>query len=202
MSPQNPAPLTELLRRWTAGERQCLDELVPLVEHDLRRIAHRFMQGERQGHSLQTTALVNEAYLRLVDQAHADWRARAQFFAIAAGLMRRILVDHARGVHRAKRGGAAPHLLMDEELVYTPSKSAALIALDDALSDFARQHPRQAQVVELRYFGGLSVEEAAEVLQVHPNTIIRDWRFAKAWLAHELRHPGEDPGGSQCTNGE
>ena len=192
MSLQNPRPVTELLRRWTAGERECLDELVPLVDRDLRRIAHQFMRGERQGHSLQTTALVNEAYLRLVDQVHADWQARAQFFAIAAGLMRRILVDHARGLQRAKRGGPAPHLPMDEQLVYVPGKSAALIALDDALSDLARQHPRQARVVELRYFGGLNVEEAAEALRVHPNTIIRDWSFAKAWLAHELRHRGEN----------
>jgi RNA polymerase sigma factor (TIGR02999 family) len=194
MSSQNEAPVTQLLRRWTAGDRNCLDELIPMVERDLRRIAHRIMRGERQGHSLQTTALLNEAYLRLVDQTHTDWQARAQFFAIAAGLMRRILVDHARGMHRAKRGGAAPHLQMDEALVYVPSRSAALIALDDALSDLARQHPRQARVVELRYFGGLSVEEAAEALQVHENTIIRDWSFAKAWLAHELRHRGEDHG--------
>ncbi len=194
VSPQSLTPVTELLRRWTAGEQECLDELVSLVEEDLRRIARRLMRGERSGHSLQTTALVNEAYLRLVDQQQADWRARSQFFAIAAGLMRRILVDHARGRHRAKRGGAAPHLQMDEGLVFVPSKSAALIALDDALSDLARQHPRQARVVELRYFGGLSVEEAAETLQVHENTIIRDWGFAKAWLAHELRKPGDDEG--------
>ncbi len=192
MSSPDEAPITQLLRRWTAGDRYCLDELIPLVERDLRRIAHRALRGEREGHSLQTTALLNEAYLRLVDQTHTNWQSRAQFFAVAAGLMRRILVDHARGIHRKKRGGAAPHLQMDEALVYVPSKSAALLALDDALSDLARQHPRQARVVELRYFGGLSVEEAAEALQVHENTIIRDWSFAKAWLAHELRPRGED----------
>ena len=145
------------------------------------------MRRERPGHTLQTTALVNEAYLRLVDQEHMNWQHRAQFFGVAAGLMRRILVDHARGLNRAKRGGAVGHLPIDEELVFSPGKSAALIALDDALDDLARSHPRPARVVELRYFGGLSVEEAAEALQVHPNTVINDWSFAKTWLARELR---------------
>jgi RNA polymerase sigma-70 factor, ECF subfamily len=188
MSSNEGSPITELLRRGTAGERGALDELVPLVEQELRRMAHRHMRRERPGHTLQTTALVNEAYLRLVDQKQMNWQHRAQFFGVAAGLMRRILVDHARGLNRAKRAGPAGHLPIDEELIFSPGKSAALIALDDALSDLARGHPRQARVVELRYFGGLSVEEAAEALQVHPNTVISDWSFAKAWLTRELRH--------------
>ena len=180
------SPITGLLLRWSAGEQGCLDELLPLVDRELRRIAHRHMRREREGHTLQTTALVNEAYLKLVDQSRAKWENRAQFLGVAASLMRRILVDHARGLQRDKRGGAAEHLLLDEGLVFSPRKSAALIALDDALEDLARMDPRKAQVVELRYFGGLSVEEAAEALHVHPNTVIRDWNMAKVWLKHEL----------------
>jgi len=145
------------------------------------------MRKEREGHTLQTTALVNEAYLKLVDQSRASWKNRAQFLGVASGLMRRILVDHARGLCRAKRGGAAGHLPLDEDLVFSPAKSAALVALDDALEELARLDPRKAKVVELRYFGGLSVEEAAEALGVHANTIIRDWGLARAWLRHELK---------------
>jgi len=186
MNAQDPSPVTGLLLRWGAGEEDCLNELLPLVEHELRRIAHYLMRKERQGHTLQTTALVNEAYLKLVDQSRADWKNRAHFVSVAATLMRRILVDRARGLHRNKRGGAAEHLLLDEGLVFSPGKSAALIALDDALEDLAKMDPRKARVVELRYFGGLSVEEAAEVLQVHPNTVIRDWDLARKWLKREL----------------
>jgi RNA polymerase sigma-70 factor (ECF subfamily) len=186
MGSPDAAPITALLLRWGAGDEQCLNELVPLVERELRRIAHHLMRRERQGHTLQTTALVNEAYLKLVDQSRATWQNRAHFVGIAASMMRRILVDHARGLQRNKRGGAAEHLLLDEGLVFSPSKSAALIALDDALEDLARMDPRKAQVVELRYFGGLSVEEAAEALRVHPNTVIRDWNMAKVWLKREL----------------
>jgi RNA polymerase sigma factor (TIGR02999 family) len=179
-------PVTQLLLRWNSGEDACLDELLPLVDQELRRIAHRQMRKEREGHTLQTTALVNEAYLKLVDQSRANWQNRAHFLGVASGLMRRILVDHARGLCRAKRGGAPDHLPLDEGLVFSPAKSAALIALDDALDSLAQLNPRKAQVVELRYFGGLSVEEAAEALSVHPNTIIRDWRLAKAWLKREI----------------
>jgi RNA polymerase sigma-70 factor (ECF subfamily) len=186
MGSPDSSPITGLLLRWGAGEEECLNELVPLVERELRRIAHHLMRKERQGHTLQTTALVNEAYMKLVDQSRANWQNRAQFVGIAASLMRRILVDHARGLQRNKRGGAAEHLLLDEGLVFSPRKSAALIALDDALEDLARMDPRKAQVVELRYFGGLSVEEAAEALHVHPNTVIRDWNMARVWLKHEL----------------
>jgi RNA polymerase sigma factor (TIGR02999 family) len=180
------SPVTGLLLRWGAGESECLDELVGLVEPELRRIAHHLMRRERQGHTLQTTALVNEAFLKLVDQSRANWQNRAHFVGLAATLMRRILVDHARGLGRKKRGGAAEHLLLDEGLVFSPAKSAALIALDDALEDLAKMDPRKAQVVDLRYFGGLSVEEAAEVLHVHPNTVIRDWDLARKWLKREL----------------
>ena len=175
-----------MLLRLGAGEAGWLDELVSLVEPELRRIAHRLMRGERRGHTLQTTALVNEAYLKLVDQSRAICQSRAHFVGVAATLMRRILVDHARGLQRNKRGGAAEHLLLDEGLAFSPAKSAALIALDDALEDLAKMDPRKAQVVDLRYFGGLSVEEAAEVLYVHPNTVIRDWDLARKWLKREL----------------
>ena len=186
MNPQDPSPVTGLLLRWGAGEEGCLNELVPLVEEELRRIAHYLMRKERQGHTLQTTALVNEAYLKLVDQSRANWKNRAHFMGVAATLMRRILVDRARGLQRNKRRGAAEHLLLDEGLMFSPAKSAALIALDDALEDLAKMDPRKAQVVELRYFGGLRVEETAEVLHVHPNTVIRDWDLARKWLKREL----------------
>ena len=181
-------PITELLMRWTAGDLGCRDQLVPVVEHELRRMARRHMRAERTGHTLQTTALVNEAWLRIVDQSRANFQCRANFFGMASSMMRRILVDHARRLCRAKRGGGADHLPMDEELVFSPAKSAALVALDDALQDLARAYPRHAQVVELRYFGGLSVEEAAVALQMHARTVIRDWSFAKAWLKRELTH--------------
>jgi RNA polymerase sigma-70 factor (ECF subfamily) len=186
MAADTAGPVTQLLVRWNSGEEACLDELIPLVEHELRLIAHRQMRKEREGHVLQTSALVNEAYLKLVDQSRANWQNRAHFLGVASGLMRRILVDHARGLCRAKRGGAVGHLPLEEEFVFSPAKSASLVALDDALQDLARFDSRKALVVELRYFGGLSVEEAAEALRVHPNTIIRDWGLARAWLKREM----------------
>ena len=186
MASPGSSPTTDLLLRWGAGDKECLNELIPLLDGELRRIAHHLMRKERQGHTLQTTALVNEAYLKLVDQSRANWQHRAQFLGIAANLMRRILVDHARGVQRTKRGGAMERLLLDEGLVVSPRRSAALIALDDALVDLAKMDARQAQVVEMRYFGGLSVEETAEALQVHPNTVIRDWNMARVWLKREM----------------
>jgi RNA polymerase sigma-70 factor (ECF subfamily) len=194
MGSDTAGPITQLLLRWNSGEESCLGELVPLLEHELRLIAHRQMRKEREGHTLQTTALVNEAYLKLVDQSRANWQNRAQFLGVASGLMRRILVDHARGLCRAKRGGAAGHLPLDEDLVFSPAKSAALVALDEALEELGRMDPRKAKVVELRYFGGLSVEEAAEALRVHPNTIIRDWSLARAWLKRELAHEAANAG--------
>jgi RNA polymerase sigma-70 factor (ECF subfamily) len=187
-------PVTELLLRWRAGDQKCLNQLVPLVESELRHIARRYMRMERQGHTLQTTALVNEAYLKLVNQAQVDWQNRAQFLGVAARLMRHILVDHARELCRGKRGGGAQVLPLDEGLVFSPAKSAALVSLDDALKELAGFDPRKAQVVELRYFGGMNVEEAAEALGVHPNTVIRDWRLAKVWLKRELSPKGAHAG--------
>jgi RNA polymerase sigma factor (TIGR02999 family) len=165
-----------------------------MVEGELRRIAHRCMRMERRGHTLQTTALVNEAYLKLVDQAQVDWQNRAHFLGVAARLMRHILVEHAREWCRGKRGGGVHKLPLNEGMVFTPAKSAALVALDDALTELAGFDPRKAQVVELRYFGGMSVKEAAETLGVHPNTVIRDWGLAKAWLKREIGPEGAHAG--------
>jgi len=187
-------PVTELLLRWRAGDQECLNRLLPQVEGELRRIARHYMRLEREGHTLQTTALVNEAYLKLVDQAHVNWQNRAQFLAVAAQLMRHILVDHARGLCRGKRGGGAQVLPLEEGLVFSPTKSTALVALDDALTELAVFDPRKARVVELRYFGGLSVEEAAEALGVHPTTVKNDWRMAKLWLKNELSPKGAGGG--------
>jgi RNA polymerase sigma factor (TIGR02999 family) len=169
--------------------------LVPLVEGELRSIAHRYMRMERQGHILQTTALVNEAYLKLVDQAQVDWQNRAQFLGVAARLMRHILVDHARELCRGKRGGGGQVLPLDERLTLSPAKSAGLVALDDALTELAGFDARKAQVVELRYFGGMTAEETAEALGVHPKTVMRDWRLAKMWLKRELSPKADRPGG-------
>ena len=189
---ETAAPVTRLLVQWRPGEQECLHQLLPLVEGELRRIAKRFIRFESPGHTLQTTALVNEVYLRLVDETQVDWQDRTHFFAIAARLMRHILLDHARGSRRAKRGGGAYHLPLDEGLVFSPAKSAALIALDEALTQLAEIDPRKVEVVELRYFGGMSVEETAEALHIHPNTVIRDWRFAKVWLKREFMRASQD----------
>ena len=195
MQPTEPRPVTESLLRWKAGDRQGLDQAVPLVERELRRIAHRAMRSERPGHTLQTTALVNEAYLRLVDQSRVNWQNRAHFLGVAAGLMRQILVDHARRVCRAKRGGGVQHLPLDEGLVYSPAMSESLLVVDEALSRLAEFDARKARVVELRYFAGMTVEEAAEALGVHPNTVIHDWSLAKAWLKREMeRSAGDETG--------
>ena len=180
------ATITQLLIQWSSGDKECLNRLLPVIEDELHRIARRYMRKERTGHTLQTTALVNEAYLRLVDQAHVNWQNRAHFFGIAARLMRQILIDHARGVGREKRGARTHHLPLDKVPVFSPAKSTSLIALDEALDHLAARDPRKARVVELRYFGGLSVDETAEVLRVHPNSVIRDWALAKAWLRREL----------------
>lgn len=184
--PSGSPDVTLLLELWNSGDPHCLEQLLPIVEGELRRIAHRHMHSEREGHTLQTTALMNEAYLKLIDQSRANWQHRTQFYGVAASLMRRILVDHARGRQRLKRGGAGVNLPLNEEMAGSLGKSSSLIALDDALEDLSQQHPRQAKVVELRHFGGLSVEETAVTLEIHPNTVIRDWGFAKAWLKREL----------------
>jgi RNA polymerase sigma-70 factor, ECF subfamily len=174
-----------LLRAWGDGDRDALDRLTPVVYDELRRLARRYMRGERPGHSLQTTALVNEAYMRLVDYKSMQWQNRAHFFAVSAQLMRRILVDHARR-HNLKRGGGVQHVSLEETAIMDDDQPADLVALDDAMNALARIDPRKMQVVEMRFFGGLSVEETAEVLKVSPVTVMRDWSTAKAWLYREL----------------
>jgi RNA polymerase sigma-70 factor (ECF subfamily) len=180
------AHVTELLLTWGTGDRAALDELVPIIHEELRRLARHQMRGERDNHTLQTTALVNEAFLRLVDLRRIRWQDRAHFLALSARLMRRILVDHARSRCYQKRGGGAANVTLDESLVASPERGVDLVALDDALEDLARVDARKSQVVELRFFGGLSVEETAEALKVSPETVTRDWRLAKAWLLREI----------------
>jgi RNA polymerase sigma factor (TIGR02999 family) len=177
--------VSKLLLAWTGGEQSALDKLTPIVYQELHRLARRYMKGERPGHSLQTTALVNEAYLRLVDYKRMQWQNRAHFFAVSAQVMRRILVEHARR-RNLKRGGAVPHVSLDEAAQVGGGRPADLVALDDAMNALARLDPRKVQVVEMRFFGGLSVEETAEVLKVSSVTVMRDWSTAKAWLYREL----------------
>jgi RNA polymerase sigma factor (TIGR02999 family) len=187
MAAASPEDITELLLAWSDGNQDALDKLTPLVYGELHRLAHHYMAGERTGHTLQSTALVNEAYLRLVQTNRMQWRNRAHFFAVSAQLMRRILVDFARSRQRAKRGGKAPVVSLDDAPLPV-EECAELVALDDALSALAAIDPRKAQMVELRFFGGLSVEETTEVLKVSVETVARDWRLAKAWLRRQLRH--------------
>ena len=177
--------LSTLLRAWSDGDKSALDRLTPIVYDELRCLARRYMRRERAGHSLQTTALVNEAYMRLVDYKRMQWQNRAHFFAVSAQLMRRILVEHARR-HNLKRGGRVPHVCLEEAAVVGGDRTADLVALDEAMSALARFDARKMQVVEMRFFGGLSVEETAEVLKVSPVTVMRDWSTAKAWLYREL----------------
>jgi len=186
MAASTPHAVTRLLLAWSQGEQAALEKLAPLVYAELRRIAHRYMNRERRGHTLQTTELVNEAYLRLIDASQVRWQDRAHFFAISAQLMRRILVDFARSRNYLKRGGGAKRTTFDEALVVTIQRGKDLVALDDALEALALKDARKSRVVELRFFGGLSVEETAEVLRVSPDTVHRDWRLAKAWLAREM----------------
>lgn len=183
--------VTEFLRAWSDGDRVALDHLIPIVYDELRRLARRYMKGERPGHSLQTTALVNEAYMRLVDYKNMKWQNRAHFFAVSAQLMRRILVDHARR-HNLKRGGDLPHVSLDEAPMVSGERDADLVALDDAINLLGKLDPRKVQVVEMRFFGGLSVEETAEVLKVSAVTVMRDWSTAKAWLYRELMPTARD----------
>jgi RNA polymerase sigma factor (TIGR02999 family) len=178
--------VTQLLKAWTAGDEQALEKLTPLVYRQLHQVAQRCMAGERPGHVLQTTALVNEVYLRLVDCEQIKWQDRAHFFAVSAQLMRRILIDFARSRGYQRRGGAAPHMSLDEapSVCFEPDNN--LVALDDALQALATVDGRKSKVVELRFFGGLSIEETAEVLKVSPETVQRDWRLAKVWLLREM----------------
>ncbi len=175
----------ELLRAWSDGDTSALERLTPIVYDELHRLARRYMRGERPGHSLQTTALVNEAYMRLVGYERMQWQNRAHFFAVSAQVMRRILVEHARR-HNLKRGGGVPHVSLEEAALVGGNRAADLVALDDAMNTLAQLDPRKAQVVEMRFFGGLNVDETADVLKVSPATVMRDWSTAKAWLYREL----------------
>lgn len=186
MGPPLTHEITQLLRAWTAGDEQALEKLTPLVYQQLHRVAQRCMAGERNGHTLQTTALVNEVYLRLVDCEQIRWQDRAHFFAVSAQLMRRILIDFARSRGYQKRGGGAPHLSLDEAPSVCQEPDTNLVALDDAMKALAAVDERKSKVVELRFFGGLNVQETAEVLSVSPDTVVRDWRLAKVWLLREL----------------
>ena len=185
--------VTKLLRAWSEGDPTALNGLTPIVYEELRRLARRYMGRERSGHTLQTTALANEAYMRLVDYKRMQWRDRAHFFAVSAQVMRRILVDHARSLN-IRRGRGVPHIVLNEVAVVGNDRSRDLVALDDALNELARFDPRKAQIIEMRFFGGLSAEETAEVLKVSPATVRRDWSIAKCWLYRELGGGGDTDG--------
>lgn len=185
-----PESVTQLLIEWREGDETALNRLMPLVYHELRRIAHRYMRRERPGHMLQTSALINEAYLKLVDNKAMQWQNRSHFYAVAAQAMRRILVDNARARRYAKRGGGAAVVELDQAASVAAKRAADLVALDDALNDLAKLDPRKSRIVELRYFGGMSVVETAEALNISPATVMRDWGTAKAWL---LRAVGPTP---------
>ena len=187
-----PGQVTELLRAWGDGDQAALEQLVPIVEAELRRLARAYMARERRGHTLQTTALVNEAFVRLADARRVRWQDRAHFLGISARLMRRVLVDHARSRGYQKRGGGAQKVTLDEALVVTPPLDVDLVALDRALDALARVDERKSRVIEMRFFGGLTVEETAQALHVSTDTVKRDWRLAKLWLLRELEgYPGE-----------
>ena len=182
----SPQEVTALLAAWSDGDRAALDELVPLVYGELRRLAHLYTGRESPGHTLQTSALVNEAYLRLADRTKPRLHNRAHFFAICAQLMRQVLVDYARRRRSQKRGGGARQVALDEGMIVSEERAADVVALDAALKRLAELDPRQSHIVELRFFGGLSIEETAEVLGVSPGTVMRDWTLAKAWLRREI----------------
>ena len=186
MTTAAPGAVTELLRAWSDGDEGALERLVPLVEAELRRLARGYMGRERRGHTLQVTALVNEAFLRLTDARRLRWQDRAHFLGISARLMRRVLVDHARARGYQKRGGGAQRVTLDEALLVSPEPAVDLVAMDRALVALAAADIRKSRVIELRFFGGLSVEEAADVLHVSADTVKRDWRLAKLWLLREL----------------
>jgi RNA polymerase sigma factor (TIGR02999 family) len=188
--PQTPGDVTQLLIQWRAGDRDSLDRLIPLVYDELRLIAGRFLRHERPGHTLQSTALVHEAFLRLVDQTRTDWQSHAHFFGVAANVIRNILVDHARARQAAKRGGPMPALSLDEAVAFPKDRDLELIAVDDALLSLSRFDPQQSRIVELRFFAGLSIEETAEVLRISVSTVKRDWILAKAWIYHTLSNTG------------
>lgn len=180
------ANITQILQRWSEGDRASLDTLIPLVYQELHRLAHRALSRNSGGNTVQTTALVHEAYMRLVDAEEIDWESRMHFFAVSANLMRNILVDFARARLSQKRGGQLQHVELDEALDFSPNKSEDLVALDDALNELARLDDRQSRIVELRFFGGLTEQETADYLNISPATVRRDWKMARAWLHREL----------------
>jgi RNA polymerase sigma factor (TIGR02999 family) len=184
--PRQEHEITQLLAEWRDGKQEALDELYPLVYDELHRLARRYMSRERKGHTLQTTALINEAYVRLVDQRNVQWANRSHFFAISAQIMRRILIDHARRHAYAKRGGGARQVSLDETATVINDDLSEFLRLDEALKSLAEFDPRRSQVVELKYFGGLNNDEIAGVLKISKNTVIRDWNMARAWLHRQL----------------
>jgi len=186
MEPEPSVDITGLLRAWGNGDRSALDQLTPVIYAELRRRAHNYMKNERPSRTLQTTALVHEAWMRLVDVSGVDWKDRAHFFAIAAQSMRRILVDGARSRQREKRGGSAQRTDLDKISDFSPGRDRELVAIDDAMTALAAIDPRKAKVIELRFFGGLSATETAEVLKVSEDTVLRDWRLAKSWLLRQI----------------
>ena len=198
--------ITHLLQAWGEGDSAALDRLTPLVYHELHRVAQRYMRREQEGNTLQTTALVNEAYLRLVNLPQVSWRDRTHFFAISANLMRRILVDAARSRGADKRGGEAVMVELNESIDAAPIRPEQLIRLDDALEALAQFDSRKAKVVEMRFFGGMTVEETAEVLHISPDSVVRDWRISRSWLMRELKsaapHPGSDGNRISLSNGK
>ncbi len=181
-----PSQVTQLLMNWSNGDKAALDQLIPLVHAELRRLARRYMARQSPGHTLQTSALINEAYLKLVDQQSVQWQDRAHFFAVSAQIMRSILIDHARRYSYAKRGAGARKVGLDDAATMAEQRAGELVALDDALSELAAVDPRKSEVVELRFFGGLSIEETAEVMKISPATVQREWRAARAWLQRAL----------------
>lgn len=185
-SPESTGQVTYLLTRWRSGDRQALDALMPLVYQELRRLARHYLQQERRDHTLQSTALVHEAYVRLLGQDPPEWKSRAHFFGVAARLMRQILVDHARGHRAAKRGGDSLKLTLQEGLVGRKGKDLDVVALDDALKKLAELSPQQSHIVELRFFSGLTIEDTSEVLGISPATVKRSWTAARAWLFREM----------------
>jgi RNA polymerase sigma factor (TIGR02999 family) len=192
MTTPSPNEITQLLVAWSNGDQQALERLTPLVQAELHSLARRYMSKESPGHTLQPTALVNEAYLRLIDWKHVHWQDRAHFFGVSAQLMRRILVDYARSRKSQKRGAGAIQVSLNEALVISKERTADIVELDEALNRLAAIDPRKSQIIELRFFGGLSVEETAEMLKISPRTVMRDWDLAQAWLYRELKRGEKD----------
>jgi len=186
MAPASPHGITQLLKAWGNGEQEALEQLIPLIYSELHRLAHRYMERERNAHTLQSTALVHEAYERLIDLKEVSWQNRAHFFGVSARLMRRVLVDYARSRRYSKRGGEWRQVPLNEAVAVFRDRRTDVVALDDALRTLAGIDPRKSRVVEMRFFGGLSIKETAEVLNVSPETVLRDWRLAKVWLLREL----------------